>query len=328
MTRRLPLICLALTLLVLSGCGTTKGRIATQQLVASDAVDNAVMSIDFRPLAGKTVYLDTTYLKVVKAVGFVNADYVISSLRQQMNAAGCRLQKAEADAELIVEARVGTLGSDSNEVVYGMPASSALSSAASLVPNAPVIPQIPEISVARKEAQYGAAKLALFAYDRETRRAYWQSGTSRAKSISQDVWVFGAGPFQRGTIVDGMQLAGSKLRLSKRKDDDGNSKEPMIAYEHAHLFLPPVISLPPSDVRMTSFALEATRTSPPAEAQNQAASPMPENVSDQPNPVSERKPDPGPEPPATAPATLPTAKPVSPEVPPEQKPAVKPDPAK
>ena len=65
-----------------------------------------------------------------------------------MIAADCRLQESKDVAELIVEARVGTLGSDSNEVIYGIPASNALSSAASLVPNGPMLPQIPEISLA------------------------------------------------------------------------------------------------------------------------------------------------------------------------------------
>jgi len=230
MYRILNVLIAGLFLSALSGCGTTKARMATEQLVASDAVDHAVAAIDFRPLSGKKVYLDPAYLKAVKTVGFVNAEYVISSLRQQMIAADCRLQKSEADAELIVEARVGTLGSDSNEVVYGLPASNALSTAASLVPNAPVIPQIPEISVARKEAQYGAAKLALFAYERETRRPYWQSGTLRARSTSQDVWICGAGPFQRGTIVDGVHFAGSKLRLPRLRLGGDEKRVPQVAF--------------------------------------------------------------------------------------------------
>jgi len=44
---------------VLAGCGTTKSRSATEQLLISDAVDRAIAIIDFSPLADKTVFLDT-----------------------------------------------------------------------------------------------------------------------------------------------------------------------------------------------------------------------------------------------------------------------------
>ena len=87
------LSCLILLGIVsLSGCGTTLTRGATEQLLISDAVDQTVASLDFSTLSGKTVYLDTRYIKNVKGMGFVNADYIISSLRQQMTAANCLLQ--------------------------------------------------------------------------------------------------------------------------------------------------------------------------------------------------------------------------------------------
>jgi hypothetical protein len=332
-------ISLVLAALAVTGCGTTKGRVATEQLVASDAVDHAIMSMDFRPLSGKTVYLDTTYLKVVKTVGFVNADYVISALRQQMIAADCRLQEKQEDAEIIVEARVGTLGSDSNEVVYGIPASNALSSAAALVPNAPIIPQLPEISLARKEAQYGAAKLAVFAYERESRQPYWQSGTSQARSTSQDVWIFGAGPFQRGTIVEGVQFAGSKLHLPKILDDDDDSRAPQVAFDRPHLFLPPVVPLPKSDVQTAGFDKEAAASEPgtaakvtdePQAPEKQPAAAPAEKAAAEPPPAEPvAKPPPAepaakPKPPAEAPAAPPNAKPVPAQSPPQEKPAPQP----
>jgi hypothetical protein len=143
MVRRLLIaIYLSFLAVVVSGCGTTKGQVATEQMVVSDAVDRSVASINFRRLAGKRVYLDTQYMKSVKGPGFVNSDYIVSSLRQQMVAAGCRLEEKPDEADYIVEARVGALGTDQHDVTYGIPASTALSSAASLVPNAPAIPLI------------------------------------------------------------------------------------------------------------------------------------------------------------------------------------------
>jgi hypothetical protein len=212
-TKIIPALGLVLLSLLFSGCGTTKSKLATEQLIISDAVDRAVARIDFRPLSYKKVYLDTQYLKSVKGMGFVNADYIISSLRQQMTAAYCLLEDKKEDADIVVEARVGALGADSHDVTYGIPASNSLSSAASLVPNAPTIPTIPEISLARKSDEIGAAKIVVFAYHRDSRQPAWQSGISQSKSTAKDTWFFGAGPFQSGTIRGGTKLAGERIPI-------------------------------------------------------------------------------------------------------------------
>lgn len=218
-----------------AGCGQTRSQLATEQMLASDAVDRSVSQLDITPLAGKSVYFDTQYIRNIKGAGFVNADYIISSLRQQLFAYGCRLQDSRDDADVIVEGRVGVLGIDDHEITYGLPASNALNSAASVVTQAPVpLPALPELSVAKKNEQIGAAKVALFAYDRETRTPLWQSGVTTSMSDSDAFWVFGAGPFRRGTIYKGMQFAGTKVRfpwIRKRRQPADDSKEQ--AREHA-----------------------------------------------------------------------------------------------
>jgi len=222
-----------------AGCGTTKARTATEQILASDAVDRSVANIDFGVLAGKKVYLDTKYISPVKPVGFVNTNYIISSMRQQMAAAECLLQDTPAEADYIVEPRIGTLGSDGHEVVYGIPASSALTTASSLVPNAPPIPPLPEISLAKRIDYQAAAKIAVFAYDRKTKYPVWQSGISQVRSTSKDTWLLGAGPFQRGTIYEGTQFAGDKIGLAALIP--GQDKEaPIDVYSRqVHFVLPP-----------------------------------------------------------------------------------------
>jgi len=199
------------------GCGTTREHQATQQLLLSDAVDRSVSTIDFRPLSGKKVYLDTSYLRDIKGKQFVNADYVTSAMRQQIVAAGCLMQDSSKDAEIIIEARVGTLGADDHRVTFGIPENNAINSAVTILPNAPNVPQVPEIAVARRDAREGAAKIAAFAYDRETRQAVWQSGISQSRSTARDTWVLGIGPFQGGSIRDETRLAGSKLIRFGRK---------------------------------------------------------------------------------------------------------------
>ena len=198
------------------GCGTTRQHTATEQLVMSDAVDRSIGRIDFRPLSGRKVYLDTSYLRHVKGEGFVNAEYVTSALRQQIVAAGCLIQDANADAEIIIEARIGTLGQDDHRVTFGVPENNALSTAASLIPGAPSIPRIGEIALARREAREAAAKVAAFAYDRETRAPIWQSGVDSSLATAKDTWVFGIGPFQGGTVREQTKLAGSALKFGEK----------------------------------------------------------------------------------------------------------------
>lgn len=207
--------CFFLVLLtLLSGCGKMLSNSATEQLLTSDAVDQTISHLDFSTLANKKVYFDTTYIKNVKGIGFVNGDYIISSLRQQIVAANCLIQEKKEEADYVIEARVGTLATNGHEVNYGIPASSMLSSAASLVPTAPAIPTIPEISLAKKNNQSAAAKISVFAYNQKTRERVWQSGVLQAKSTARDTWILGAGPFQRGTIYkEGAQFAGSKIKI-------------------------------------------------------------------------------------------------------------------
>jgi len=204
-------------LIAFSGCGTSTTRKATEQLLMSDAVDNAIAQIDFRSLKGQKVFIDTTYLGNVPGVGFVNASYIISSLRQQLVAAHCLVQDQLEAADVVIEPRVGALGTDIHEVVYGVPQAGAFSNAAPALTNSP-IPPIPEVSIGKSNAQTGIAKVIVFAYDRETRDAVWQSGVAKAESTSQNNWYLGAGPFQKGTIHEGTRFAGQSFPFNHRQN--------------------------------------------------------------------------------------------------------------
>lgn len=220
-TSRLPGV--SLTLLALSlcavGCGTTQKRDATDQLVLSNALDESISSIDFRALSGENVYLDTTYIRQINGLGFVNADYVISSLRQQVVAAGCHLQESLSDADIVIEARCGALGADGHQTTYGLPAGNPVTTAAQAMPGTPALPLLPEISFARRDSAEGAAKVAAFAYDRETRQVIWQSGISKASVNAKDTWVLGVGPFRGGSIRDHTTFAGDDLPLVKKEEE-------------------------------------------------------------------------------------------------------------
>jgi hypothetical protein len=194
----------------LAGCGTTKwtntGRSATEQLLISDAMDHAVSQLDFRALAGKTVYLDDEPLQ-----SSVDSAYLISTLRQHMLASGCVLKDKEADADYIVEARAGAVGTDLNELMYGVPRVEI----PALIPVSgfSIPPSLPEIKLITRTDQRAVVKVAVFAYNRQTGRPVWQSGVAPTESTAKNFWVFGAGPFQRGRIYGGTSFAGDKLHI-------------------------------------------------------------------------------------------------------------------
>jgi len=187
----------AVVLLTLVGCGTTRStdslRTATEQLLISDAIDRAVQTIDFQPLAGESVYLDDSRLDEV-----VDRDYLVSTLRQHLLASGCALRDVRDEADFIVEARAGAVGTDRNDLLFGIPATNV----PQILPFQGVPAAIPEVPLAKRRDQRGVAKVSMFAYHRATGRPVWQSGIAARESSSNDVWLFGAGPFQYGSVLD------------------------------------------------------------------------------------------------------------------------------
>lgn len=187
-------------------CGTTRvtdtSRSATEQLLISQAVDEAVSQIDFRVLAGRKVFFDPQCLDKT-----VDAGYVISSLRQQLLAHGALLQEERAKATIVVEARAGGIGTDRQDVLIGVPQMTL----PAVYPGIPSV--IPEIPFAKRTNQKGVAKIAVFAYNRVTGQPLWQSGIVRTDATARDTWVAGAGPFRRGTIGESIDLAGFHLDI-------------------------------------------------------------------------------------------------------------------
>ena len=246
----------------LSGCGTTKSVTATEQLLMSDAVDSTISKIDFRPLTGYKVYLDTTFMasagKAIPGVpmqtNLVTSDYVISSIRQQLTAAGCQIVDTKDTADIICEARCGALGTDGHNVTYGIPAINLFGGATTLIAAAPTLPSIPEISLAKKEVKSAASKIAVFAYDRETREPLWQSGIAQAGSNAKDTWFLGIGPIQQGSIYRGPRFAGRRIMGQRVLNDEiplgdpPNGVDPRTQLTFANPVFEPTKSEPPEPV--------------------------------------------------------------------------------
>jgi hypothetical protein len=199
---------------MLAGCGSTRSsntaRTATEQLLISDAIDRTVQQINFKVLEGESVYFDERHLLEV-----VDKAYLISSFRQHMLASGCVLKEKREDATFVVEPRVGAVGTDNHDWLVGIPAINVPQ-----VPLAPTLPAaIPEIPFAKRRDQRGVAKVAVFAYRRETGEPVWQSGMALSESEANDIWVLGAGPFKRGTIYEEQGFAAGRV-ASKEKEEE------------------------------------------------------------------------------------------------------------
>jgi len=204
LVRIIPLMA-ALFVPLVAGCGTIRmtdtPRSATEMLLVSQAADKAVVQIDFTPLAGKTVFLDASSIPEKEQ----DKGYLVSLVRQQLLATGALIQDDKKRAEFVVDLRSGGMGTDRHSMLVGTPAVQL----PSVVPGLPT--SVPEIALLKKNDQRAIAKIGVFAYNRITGRALWQSGTVEAESRANDTWVFGTGPFSRGSIRKRTELAGEPL---------------------------------------------------------------------------------------------------------------------
>ncbi len=188
------------------GCGTTRmtdtPRSGSEMLLISQSVDMAVAQIDASPLCDRKVFLDQTYLDAI-----VDRGYVVGTIRQHLLAAGAKLQETKDKAEIVVEIRAGALGTDRYSSMFGI----SQMTIPTAVVTAGLPTQIPEVALIRKTEVKGVAKISLHAYHRETGTFVWHSGQHESVSNLKDTWLFGAGPFSRGTIRKNAQLAGDDL---------------------------------------------------------------------------------------------------------------------
>lgn len=183
--RLIPLI----ALLLAAGCTTMKSsntaRTATEQLLISNSVDQSLARIDFRPFAGRAVFLEEKYLESV------DKNYILASVRHHvLNAGGTIVPKADT-ADVIMEVRAGAVGTDQEDMFIGIPQVSL---------PIPVPVSLPEVKFMSRSSQTGTAKIGIVAYDAKTKAALGSGGISLARSDNNNWYFFGVGPYQNGSI--------------------------------------------------------------------------------------------------------------------------------
>lgn len=239
-----PLLALA------GGCGSTKmtgtARTGTEQLLLTNAWDDALHQVDFRPLAGVPVYLDT------KNVTAVDQGWIVSSLRQAMLSQGVLLREKPELAQWVVEARVGAYGTNEYNWLIGVP-QTTIPNTITGVPSGTV----PEIPLIKKADQHAVAKMALFAYDRTSGQMVWNSGTMLSTARAKDVYVGGVGPIQSGSIWKKNRRIGVNMPLINDPEPTatpGAAPQPgKVGTSAAPEFSPPAMGLPASASDLESF---------------------------------------------------------------------------
>ena len=171
----------------LVGCAQTKtsntARTATEQLLISNAVDQALDKIDFRAFTGHTVFLDDKY------VDCTDKQYVISSVRHRILHQGAILVQKPEEAEVLVEMRTGVVGTDIADSFLGIPEVTL-----------PGMLTLPEVRVLTRQVQTGTAKLGIVAVDAKTKQVLGEGGMTLAQSDNNNWFVAGMGPFKTGSI--------------------------------------------------------------------------------------------------------------------------------
>lgn len=180
---------------------TVTGSSATEQLLIAQAWDEALRLIDFQPLSGKKVFFDERKIKGK------NAGWQIYRLRETMCHHGLLLQAKPEDADVIIEGGVAVYASDATTKQFDL----------SGVMNMTALVGIPKVgssgtSLAQCVDQYGAARVALFAFDRRSRELLWETGDLDGGSCTHITSDPLLPPRRWGTITTPAQRMGPSCR--------------------------------------------------------------------------------------------------------------------
>ena len=182
----------ACTFILLSGCATMKqsdtSRTGLEQLLISNAIDQSLQKVDFRPIAGAKVHLKTDLLDCV------DKNYAILATKSKLLANQCTIVDTADDAEVQLEIASGGVGTDRTELVVGTPE----------IPLG-IMGSVPKINFYERNKAMGTAKLAIVATDIKSKQPVINSGYSLARSDHQHWTTLGMGPVYSGSVAEQIQ---------------------------------------------------------------------------------------------------------------------------
>ncbi len=144
---------------------TEPSRSAVEQLLLSTAADRSMQGVDFAAyFGGKKVFVDASYFDSYDKL------YALGTLRDELSTHGALLVATAKEAEIVIEPRSGALSTDSSASLIGIP------SLPLPVPVSGSALMTPEVALFKSEKQFATAKIALLAYDAQSRRHLYSSG--------------------------------------------------------------------------------------------------------------------------------------------------------
>jgi hypothetical protein len=145
--------------LLLCGCYTSRisetPRTATEELLISQAAEEAMKGIDLTWLRGRRVFIDDKYFESY------DKGFAVSLIRERLSRYGAFITATNDKADVIVEIRSGSLAMNTSQFLVGLPSLPIPLPFTGMV-------QSPEVAVYKSEKGMGVAKFALFAYARQS----------------------------------------------------------------------------------------------------------------------------------------------------------------
>jgi hypothetical protein len=161
---RLVPLAVALVLLGLTGCSTIRltepGQTATEQLLISTAVDQAVGRLDAAIPAGTKLFIDAQYVDAAPGDAALYTKYVVASVRDRLLRQGALLVDDRKAADMVAELRTGGQSIDHDDFLIGLPAIPIP------IPLTGVV-TTPKVPLYENDTQTGIAKLAITAYGKD-----------------------------------------------------------------------------------------------------------------------------------------------------------------
>jgi len=184
--------------LLAGGCTTVKmtgtPRSGSEQLLLTGAWDSALCRVDFSPLAGSKVFLDTERITVV------DKDWIITTIRRAMAEQGVAIENEKKNAEMILEVAIGAYGTDERNTKSGLPQVGlvpSLSGASVVSSNS-----TSSLTFSENNRQEAVIKALMFAYEAKTGRLVWESGPMLDAEGLRDHFFFSSGPYRISSLPE------------------------------------------------------------------------------------------------------------------------------
>lgn len=197
-----------LVLILVTGCTTVKqtdtSRTGLEQLLISNAVDQALDKFNFSSFAGKAVHLND------KLLTCTDKDYIIGSARHRVLKSGARLVDKPEEADVVCELRTGGVGTDRRETMLGIPKIAIYGFST------------PQLSFWERNTQKGTAKIGIVAYDAKTKEAFGDGGMALARADDSNTFFLGMGPRNRGHVKKEVEVGTGQIDgLEVYNEDSG-----------------------------------------------------------------------------------------------------------